>query len=213
MRSGMIEIIRVSNGHRLACVLSVNRRGANVALRFCHLDMRLPRRVAQRPSYGIAMVRQIVLPAALLVGVFGFFLWHEFHAKWGPSFVAENADAGYVAAQRRLASCYARGCPPNFIRTPVLACAWREIIIKEAKRASQQDLSAQHKACSEISGFDRDVLKSAEDNIRFRMSRIHQTQMGPKHANAEAPAYGAGTSRIAPLAPHATGTDGLALSQ
>ena len=143
------------------------------------------------------MMRHIVLPAAVLlaclVGGFGFFLWDEFHAQWGPNLVAEDAEAGNLVAQHRLASCYARGCPPNFIREPVLACAWREIIAQETKRASRQDLSAQHKACSQISVTDRNVLSSAEEDIRFRMRRVQQTKLRPKHANAgpRAPGHGA----------------------
>ena len=133
------------------------------------------------------MMRQIVLPAALLlaclVGVFGFFLWDEFHGQWGPNLVAEDADAGNLTAQRRLASCYATGCPPNFVSEPVLACAWREIIIQETKRPSRQDLSAQHKACNQISKTDRNVLSSAEDEIRLRMSRVQQTKLRSKYAN------------------------------
>lgn len=142
------------------------------------------------------MMRQIVLPAAVLlaclVGVFGFFLWDEFHAQWGPNLVIEDADAGNLTAQRRLASCYAKGCPPKFEPEPVLACAWREIVAQETNRASRQDRSAQHKACSQISVTDRNILSSAEDDIRFRMSRVEQTKLRPKHANAGTPASGHG---------------------
>jgi hypothetical protein len=153
------------------------------------------------------MMRQIVLPAALLlgclVGAFGFFLWDEFHAQWGHNNIAEDADAGNLVAQRRLASCYATGCLPNFGPEPVLACAWREIIVKEAKRASRDDLSAQQKACSQISGPN--VLTSAEDDIFYRMRRIHQTQSGPRPADAGTLAHDVVVPGIAPMAPHPTG--------
>jgi len=155
------------------------------------------------------MMRQIVLPAALLlgclVGLFGFLLWDEFHAQWRHNSIAEDADAGNLVAQRRLASCYATDCLPNFIRAPVLACAWQEIIVKEAKRASPHDLSAQQRACSQISGPDRNVLTSAEADILYRMSRIHQTQSGPRPADAGTLAHGVVVPGIAPTAPHPTG--------
>ena len=148
------------------------------------------------------MMRQIVMPAAVLlaclVGVFGFFLWDEFHAQWGPNLVLEDADAGNLTAQRRLASCYAKGCPPNFAPEPVLACAWREIITQETNRASRQDLSAQHKACSQISVTDRDVLSSAEDDIRFIVSRGQKPKLTPKQANAGTRAPSPGSRPVWP---------------
>ena len=132
------------------------------------------------------MMRQIVVPSALLLGcllgVFGFFLW-DFHTQRHPRWTVEEAYAGNLTAQRHVASCYTTGCPPDFALEPILACAWREIITEEIKPASQLDLSALRKARSRLSTTDRIVLNSAEEDIRFRMSRVHQTQRAPKHAD------------------------------
>lgn len=156
------------------------------------------------------MMRQIVLPAAILlaclVGVFGFFLWDEFHAQRGLNLAVEDAEAGNLTVQRNLASCYATGCSPSFVREPILACAWREIITGETKPASHQDLSALHEACSRLSTTDRNVLNSAEEDIRLRMSRIQPTRLRPKHADAGAHAPEANIPHIAPMAPHGIGT-------
>ncbi len=120
------------------------------------------------------MMRHIVVPAAVvlgsLLGVFGFFLWDEFHMQWHPSWTVEEAYAGDITAQRHLASCYATGCSPNFASEPILACAWWETITEETKPASQQDLSALNKACSQLPTTDRSVLSSAEYDIHLRMT-------------------------------------------
>jgi hypothetical protein len=120
------------------------------------------------------MLRLILLPfvlVAVVLGSIGWLGWSHFfsdhiHPRWDPNLVY----SGQVEMQRHLAKCYEVGCP-EALRSIVLACAWREIIVEEMKRASMEDIEEAKRVCTRLSPTERSTLDQVETNIRARMQK------------------------------------------
>ena len=103
------------------------------------------------------------------------FLWTEyFREQIRPAWTPEMAYSGNLDDQRHIASCYEVGCR-DVIATPILACAWREIILEETNRSSDQDVSAANRDCERISPQHRPILERAEIEIRSHFDPAHPT--------------------------------------
>ena len=79
------------------------------------------------------MLRQIVFPAALVLGslttILAFVIWYAYHSDYAANTDwLDKAYAGNIAAQRHLAKCYSSGCP-DYVAEPILACSWRHVIV------------------------------------------------------------------------------------
>src|SRR5262245_4738131 len=89
--------------------------------------------ITERLSQRGIMLRLLLLPfflVAIAVGAVATYGWSHFfrdriHPQWDPNL----AYAGHVEMQRHLAKCYEVGCP-EAVASPVLACAWRDIIVE-----------------------------------------------------------------------------------
>ncbi len=119
----------------------------------------------------LTMIR-VVLPGAILIacviGGCAISLWVLFHSQFQSNWRPEQAFAGDVPAQRRLAKCYMTGCS-GVPRDPAFGCAWRTIISDDEKQPSPSDLSAARQACSKLSASDRRWITTLESDIRSRM--------------------------------------------
>lgn len=115
------------------------------------------------------MLRQILLPGAILMGLFiggcSFALWDLFHAQFSSNWNPSEAYAGKITAQRRLASCYMSGCAivPH---DPALACAWRNIIAKEENGGFPDDVARTNTTCSHLSRPAQRALPTLIADIR-----------------------------------------------
>jgi hypothetical protein len=90
------------------------------------------------------------------------FIWTEyFRDRMSPDWTAGMAHSGDLNDRRRMAACYEVGCN-EVVAAPILACAWREIILEETQGSSRQDRIAADRACSRISQNDRETLERAE---------------------------------------------------
>lgn len=122
------------------------------------------------------MFRLLMLPFAivgLVLAVVAPLVWTGFfHDHIRPNWDPNLAYTGDLAIQRHLASCYLSGCP-HVPRSPLLACAWREIILEEITAPSTDDFQAAEKTCGALSATDRSVLTSVEADIRSRLHRGH----------------------------------------
>ena len=89
------------------------------------------------------------------------FIWTEyFRDRMSPDWTAAMAYSGDLNDRRRMAACYEVGCN-EVVAAPILACAWREIILEETQGSSRQDLTAADRSCSRISPNNRETLRKA----------------------------------------------------
>jgi hypothetical protein len=120
------------------------------------------------------MLRLLLLPfllVAIAVGAVATYAWSHFlrdqiHPEWDPNL----AYSGHVEMQRHLAKCYEVGCPET-PSSPVLACAWRDIIVQETNRASLKDIAEAERVCGLLSTKDKTTLEQVEADIRVRIRR------------------------------------------
>ena len=54
---------------------------------------------------------------------------------------------------------------------PILACAWRELIVEETGRSSLADVTAAEEACRGLSPQERAIAIRAEDELRAQVKR------------------------------------------
>jgi hypothetical protein len=127
------------------------------------------------------MARFVIVPGAFvmmcLAGLVGFTLWHIFHPAFRSEMSSELAYSGNLQAQRKLASCYERGCriAPH---DPAFACAWRQIIVTETARKALSDVAAARKACRQLPAEARKTVPMLEADIRFEMREINDSREG-----------------------------------
>lgn len=118
------------------------------------------------------MHRILLAPLAVVALCLAFLIplvWTEYFRDhiW-PNWSAEKAYSGDLNDQRRLASCYELGCS-EVMASPILACAWREIILDETDRFFKHDVVAANRDCSRVSQNDREIVERAESDIRARL--------------------------------------------
>ncbi len=71
-------------------------------------------------------------------------------------FVLEQALSGNLQSQRRLADCYRLGCSSELTPDPVLACAWRIIVVASgAPAVVQDDTESRRRDCESLSPKDQ----------------------------------------------------------
>ena len=127
----------------------------------------------------INVVKSFLTPALGLVAVLivsVFLTWtYYFRGQMRPIWTPEMTFSGNLDDQRHMASCYDAGCR-DVIATPILACAWREVILEESHRSSTRDITAAAESCQKISKTDRQILKRAETDIRARLHSVQPAQ-------------------------------------
>ena len=120
------------------------------------------------------MLRLLLLPFLLVgisVGAVATYAWsHYFRDRIHPPWDPNLAYSGHVEMQRHLAKCYEVGCPEALF-SPVLACAWRDIIVEETSRTSPGDIAEAKRVCGRLSAKDKATLEQVEADIRIRMHR------------------------------------------
>ena len=100
------------------------------------------------------------------------FAWTQyFREQIRPSWSPEMTYSGDIEDQRHMASCYESGCH-GMVATPILACAWREVILEETNRSLASDVAASDKACGQISADQNSILERAETDIRARLHSL-----------------------------------------
>jgi len=79
-------------------------------------------------------------------------------------------DLSKLDEQRHIAECYRVKCGHVGV-APILACAWRELIVEETGRSSPVDITAAEEACRALSPGERAIAARAEDELRAQVKR------------------------------------------
>ena len=79
-------------------------------------------------------------------------------------------DLSKLDEQRHIAECYRVKCGHVGV-SPLLACAWRELIVEETARSSPVDVTAAEEACRALSLQERAIASRAEDDLRAQVKR------------------------------------------
>ena len=114
-----------------------------------------------------------MLPLAVIcvmIAAVGMLVWTGLYNLTHPNWHPGLAYAGDLNSQRHLASCYTTGCV-NVPKSPLLACAWREIIVEELDAPTNLDIEEATATCRGLSESDRRAVAIAETDIRVQLHR------------------------------------------
>jgi hypothetical protein len=113
------------------------------------------------------------------MGACAFALWDIFHAQFDSTWSPDEAYAGNIEAQKRLASCYVSGCQ-TVPYDPAFSCAWRTIIANEEKRGSPSDITSANAACRNLSPSAREVVSTLVADIRQQIREDAEVRVQPR---------------------------------
>jgi hypothetical protein len=108
------------------------------------------------------------LSSVLMVAAVALYFWAGALGEWDPN----NADLSQLAEQRHMAECYQARCG-HVSSSPVLACAWRQLILHETGGSLSEDVVAAENACRGLSPFEHAIVERAEEDIR---AHLHVTR-------------------------------------
>ncbi len=128
----------------------------------CLLDSGEP--VGYRPAMRPLLIGP--LATAFLALAVAYYFWAGAVGEWDPS----QVDLSKLEEQRHLAECYRVKCGHVGV-SPILACAWRELIVEETGRSSPVDVTAAEEACRGLSPQERAIATRAEDDLRAQVKR------------------------------------------
>jgi hypothetical protein len=100
----------------------------------------------------------VLLVTGAAVGLISFFSHVPMH-----QLSAHANDTAGVAAHRHLAACYRDGCR-DILRSPVLGCAWRLVVVVETAEAAD-DVAAAKADCGILSEGDRRKAEEAKERL------------------------------------------------
>jgi hypothetical protein len=106
------------------------------------------------------------LATAFLALAVAYYFWAGAVREWDPS----QVDLSKLDEQRHIAECYRVKCGHVGV-APILACAWRELIVEETGRSSLVDVTAAEEACLGLSPQERAIAIRAEDELRAQVKR------------------------------------------
>jgi len=106
------------------------------------------------------------LVTAVFALTVAYFFWTGTVREWDPN----QVDLSKLDEQRHMAECYRARCG-HVGASPVLACAWRELVVEETARSSPVDVTAADEACRGLSPREREIATRAEDEIRALVRR------------------------------------------
>ena len=106
------------------------------------------------------------LSSVVLIAAVVLYFWAGSVREWDPN----NADLSRLAEQRHMAKCYQARCG-HVSPSPVLACAWRQLIVDETGGSLAGDVVAAENACRGLSHSERAIVQRAEEDIRALLHR------------------------------------------
>jgi hypothetical protein len=106
------------------------------------------------------------LVTAVFALTVAYFFWTGTVREWDPN----QVDLSKLDEQRHMAECYRVRCG-HVGASPVLACAWRELVVEETARSSPVDVTAAEEACRGLSPREREIATRAEDELRALVKR------------------------------------------
>ena len=137
-------------------------------------ELRLPRPPVSgdsRPALRrILEAMRPLLIGPLVTSVFAltvaYFFWAGAVREWDPN----QVDLSKLDEQRHMAECYRVKCG-HVGASPVLACAWRELVVEETARSSPVDVTAAEEACRGLSPGSARSPRGPRMNSERRLSR------------------------------------------
>ena len=111
------------------------------------------------------------LVTAVFALTVAYFFWTGTVREWDPN----QVDLSKLDEQRHMGECYRVRCG-HVGASPVLACAWRELIVEETGRSLPVDVTAAEAVCRGLSPREREIATRAEDDLRAQLRRAAMRQ-------------------------------------
>lgn len=126
--------------------------------------------IAARKTTDLLINTLAVFAALLSIAGFAYIVVHALKARQeedDASALSANAIAGETASQRKLAACYADGCPP-LPQSQIISCAWWRIVVRTAGGLSE-DRAREAAACQSLSAVDAGIADNAMRSLDHRI--------------------------------------------
>ena len=111
-----------------------------------------------------------VLAALLSLAGFVYIVHHALQARQeedDASALTANAISGEITSQRKLAACYADGCPP-LPQSQIISCAWWRIVVRSGGDRAE-DRARAATACEGLSSVDVAIADNAMRSLDHRI--------------------------------------------
>lgn len=131
----------------------------------------VPDEMTETRTFTDTLINAFAVAAAVLsLSGFVYIVHHAFQARREEDdsvSLTANAIAGDLVSQRKMASCYAEGCPP-MPQSQIISCAWRRIIVKTGADLPE-DRAKAAAACDGLSTVDAGIADNAMRSLEHRI--------------------------------------------